>query len=322
MRIPGYRTSLRAAAWASAMLRPGPVILGYHRIADAAWDPNHLCVSPRNFREQLEVLKRVAQPVPLQQVETYLTTGRAPGKTVAVTFDDGYADTCEVALPVLEQREVPVTIFVITGTIGGRYWWEEIQQLVEAATELPARIELSRGGCSLRWKRKADEARNRRTLVRAIGDFFRALPFADQRGALEDLTSLLAATATDDTASQAISAEQVAVLSASELVGIGSHTVTHASLGRVSADQQVYELERSKLTLEAITGQPVETFSYPNGIPSADSPRLARMLGYTVGCTSREGVVSPASSRYLLPRLWVGDWDGERFARWLRRWMR
>ncbi len=119
-----------------------------------------------------------------------------------------------------------------------------------------------------------------------------------------------------------MSAEKVAELGAHELIDIGSHTVSHQPLGRISPEQQSDELMQSKKTLEEITGRPVRSFSYPNGITSADSPRIASELGYTIGCTSREGVVSSSSNPYLLPRLWVGNWDGERFAKWLRLWLR
>jgi len=304
------------------MMRPGPAILGYHRIANSEWDPQQLCVSKENFAQQLEVLRKNVRLLTLQQIDRGLAEGRVPARSVAITFDDGYIDTYEDALPLLEQQELPATVFVVTGTIGGYYWWDEVQSLVETANELPERIDLSIDGRSFRWSRHARDARNRRSLVKGLGGFFRLLPFSDQQSALDELRSLLPSSTENECTSRAMSAEQVAELGACELIDIGSHTVSHQSLGRISPEQQSDELMQSKKALEEITGQPVRSFSYPNGITSADSPRIASELGYTIGCTSREGVVSSSSNPYLLPRLWVGNWDGERFAKWLRLWLR
>ncbi|HEY8680955.1 MAG TPA: polysaccharide deacetylase family protein [Candidatus Dormibacteraeota bacterium] len=50
----------------------------------------------------------------------------APGETrrFAVTFDDGYADCLELALPVLRSRGVPATVFVVSKAVGGHADWD------------------------------------------------------------------------------------------------------------------------------------------------------------------------------------------------------
>jgi glycosyltransferase involved in cell wall biosynthesis/peptidoglycan/xylan/chitin deacetylase (PgdA/CDA1 family) len=103
----------------------GVRILGYHRIADA---PDSLSVSPRRFREQMSaVAESGAEPIRLDRALELL---RAPvaGRYVCVTFDDGYRDNLVAAAPVLEEFEIPGTIFVPSRIIDGEvpfHWYEE-----------------------------------------------------------------------------------------------------------------------------------------------------------------------------------------------------
>ncbi len=119
----------------------GVRILGYHQIADAH---NDLAVRPERFREQLErVMDLGVEPVPLTAVPGMLESP-VEGRYLCVTFDDGYRDNLEAAVPVLEELGIPATIFVPTEVIEGRAgytWfedppaalsWEEIDGLVQA----------------------------------------------------------------------------------------------------------------------------------------------------------------------------------------------
>ena len=83
----------------------------YHRIADEPLDPLGLCVSPRNFEEQLQVLTGELRPVSVEQL------AGEPAGAVAVTLDDGYADNLHTALPLIEAAGIPATLFAATGHI-------------------------------------------------------------------------------------------------------------------------------------------------------------------------------------------------------------
>jgi peptidoglycan/xylan/chitin deacetylase (PgdA/CDA1 family) len=112
--------------WLRSRFSGGALILGYHRVAEARHDPGAMCVSPRHFAEQLAVVRDCARPVSLRQLLAMLDNGRLPRRLVALTFDDGYADNLSHAWPLLDQYEVPATLFVATGYIGGRSFdWED-----------------------------------------------------------------------------------------------------------------------------------------------------------------------------------------------------
>ena len=105
------------------------MILMYHHVCPAEQIPPEVvplegwqyCLSPQLFRQQLLQAKwRGWQFVSLQQY----VAGLADGSTIrqrwlTVTFDDGWLDNYQHALPVLLELAVPATIFVVSGPIAG-----------------------------------------------------------------------------------------------------------------------------------------------------------------------------------------------------------
>lgn len=109
-RILRYRVRWRRPAW------EGIRILGYHRV-DTPRD--RLSVSPARFRAQMEVLRASGvEPIALAEAYELMDAG-FDGRYVCVTFDDGYLDNLVHALPVLEQCQIPATVFVATGLVDG-----------------------------------------------------------------------------------------------------------------------------------------------------------------------------------------------------------
>lgn len=106
---------------------PTAIILLYHRVESAKNDPHQLCVSPKNFYEQIRFLKENFRVVPLVQLAKEVCSKKLKNKTVAITFDDGYADNLYNALPILLEHNIPATIFITAGHIGSDkpFYWDE-----------------------------------------------------------------------------------------------------------------------------------------------------------------------------------------------------
>jgi peptidoglycan/xylan/chitin deacetylase (PgdA/CDA1 family) len=112
---------------AAAELRLGevPMVLMYHGVADEAEDPNHLCVTPNRFAEQMTWLKRRGlRGVSIGTLVDAMRAGRPRG-LVGITFDDGYVNVLEAALPELRRHGFTATMFVISGRLGGSNEWDE-----------------------------------------------------------------------------------------------------------------------------------------------------------------------------------------------------
>jgi peptidoglycan/xylan/chitin deacetylase (PgdA/CDA1 family) len=102
-----------------------PMILMYHGVADQAEDPNHLCVAPSRFAEQMAWLKRHGlRGVGIGTLVDEMRAGRRSG-LVGITFDDGYVSVLEAALPELQRQGFTATMFVISGRLGGSNEWDE-----------------------------------------------------------------------------------------------------------------------------------------------------------------------------------------------------
>ena len=138
---------LRTLAGRLAGRRGSPgVVLMYHRVASDLVDPWRLCVSPTNFGAQLEVLADRYRVVTLRElVAARGSTGERP--SVAITFDDGYADNLHAAAPLLVRQGLPATFFLTSGTLGSEreFWWDELDQLLLQPGALPAHLDLALG---------------------------------------------------------------------------------------------------------------------------------------------------------------------------------
>ena len=99
----------------------GPLIVMYHGLGGA----DGLAAS--KFEQQCDRLAELYTIVPLQvAVESLGQPGAR--NLAAITFDDGYRDFAELAVPILQQRGLHATLFVPAGQIGGHNEWDAGQR--------------------------------------------------------------------------------------------------------------------------------------------------------------------------------------------------
>jgi peptidoglycan/xylan/chitin deacetylase (PgdA/CDA1 family) len=99
---------------------------------------------------------------------------------------------------------------------------------------------------------------------------------------------------------------------------IGSHTVSHPILSTICIEESRKEIEASRSRLQAITGQTVDLFAYPNGRPgqdfTMDHAELLSTLGFVGAVTTGKGVATRDTSPLLLPRFTPWDRTPQRFS--------
>ncbi|MEC4020195.1 polysaccharide deacetylase family protein [Streptomyces sp. H27-D2] len=103
-----------------------PWVLMYHSVTDYAQDPYLITVTPDRLRRQLDWLgHRGMRGVGVGELLSERAAGRGSG-LVGLTFDDGYADFTEHALPLLQERGFTATVFVLPGRLGGDNAWDPL----------------------------------------------------------------------------------------------------------------------------------------------------------------------------------------------------
>jgi len=99
-----------------AMSRQEVSIIAYHSVD---WNNSFYTVSPKEFRRQIEYLRKNYEVVSLDKIVDFVTGKKnLPKKSVAITFDDGYYDNYLNVYPYLKKFGLPATLFVTIGYIG------------------------------------------------------------------------------------------------------------------------------------------------------------------------------------------------------------
>jgi len=91
------------------------IVLFYHRVADC--HPNAWTIGTRQFARHIAWLAGRFEMISLDEVQRRVAAGYNQRPAVAITFDDGYAENCDFALPLLLEKGIPVTYFVCTGHV-------------------------------------------------------------------------------------------------------------------------------------------------------------------------------------------------------------
>ncbi len=103
----------RLSEWNRARTGRRPVrVLFYHRVADV--HPTPWTISRGQFAEQINWLMKRFRLVSLAEAQTAIASGKIYQPLLAITFDDGYAENCDFAIPLLLRLGVPFTYFVTT----------------------------------------------------------------------------------------------------------------------------------------------------------------------------------------------------------------
>jgi len=298
---------------------PRPCILLYHRIADDPIDGQLLCVSPRHFDEQLQYLKANYRVIPLRQLVEELMQGSVVEHTVALTFDDGYADNFQNALPILEQHEMHATFFVTSGMVGSdkAFWWDALERIFFSGRSLPS---ILKGPYFKHYRWLVNTPDQRLSAYDQLIAILKTKAPEVIDLIVNQLFEWAGAERTVPSSQLALSKQELIRLAASDYAEIGAHTMHHPRLTVLSPERQWEELYASKESLERVVGSNVELLSYPYGSVldfDVTTVELARQAGYIASCANVQKKIDLPIDCYRIPRLLVRNWDREHFSIWL-----
>jgi peptidoglycan/xylan/chitin deacetylase (PgdA/CDA1 family) len=304
----------------------GLTVAVYHRVADVAHiddlDPELVDATPDDFENQMAYLRQNFRPVGIDDVlRAHRDRQPLPADSVLVTFDDGYRDNYQLALPILRRHGIPAAFFVTTGYLTDRrlFWWERVNLHIRASKAPEMRIEYPSPEV-LDLSTPAAKARAKQRLNRIVKDHL-AL---DVERFMDGVVKACGVSWTDDDSRRhgdraLMTWDDVRALRAAGM-GVGSHTVSHRVLQTLAPADLAAELRASRATLEAQLGEPVTTIAYPVGKAIAKYPAVRQALtdaGYELGFTTRPGTnrLPPDDDPFDLRRISV---DRDRPASWTR----
>ena len=280
------------------------VIFMLHHVrprGDAEFQPNHhLEVEPEFLRAMLEHLRTLdIDIVTMDEVHQRLSERNFTRRFACFTFDDGYRDNRDFALPVMREFDAPLTVYVASdfaeGT--GRLWWIALAQAIAKASSIEAPI----GGAAIRLDTSTPAAKQ--AAFDRMHDWLRTLP--GEHDMQREISALCARHEVDETGiarDLCMSWDELKAFADDPLVTIGAHTITHCNLARQTEEAAALEIETGRARIENALQRTVLHFAYPYGDRIAAGQReftLTGAAGFKTAVTTRPGMIFPESADHM-----------------------
>jgi peptidoglycan/xylan/chitin deacetylase (PgdA/CDA1 family) len=279
-------------------------ILIYHRVM-AAPDPLFPeQVDARRFEQQVRLLTRWFNLLPLGEAVRRLAERSLPPRAACITFDDGYADNAEVVLPILQRHGVVAAFFIASGFLDGGCMWNDA--VIEVVRNAPGdRLNLGRAGFGVL---DIGCLQRRRAVIDMLIAALKYLPPDERLERVKRMARRFTPTM--------LSSDQLIALHRAGME-IGAHTVSHPILTSVSNARARAEIADCRARLQEIVQAKVSLFAYPNGKPGQDfEERHAAMLrsqGFEAAVTTSWGAARGGTDPFYLPRFTPWDRASSRF---------
>ena len=285
------------------------VILTCHRVlADEAIGKREdgLALNASAFAEQVAALKRHFTLLPLSWLVRMRPRDRQHGPFCALTFDDGWVDNYQIALPILRRLAVPVTIFVCSGFVDTdkHFWWQSLSSCLERYADLSHE------------QRKRVRSRLAQTLGQEDGPLPGDRVFRSGRliawckrlnaARLSLFVETLADAVGQDcqkTGRHALTSQEITEIRQAGC-DFGAHTVNHVILPVESEEVARQEIFESVAYASQLAGAGNVIFAYPNGDFCSRDVALVQEAGCLAAVTEKPGFVPvQPENLFTLPRL-------------------
>lgn len=295
----------------------GVVVITLHRVLpdpefNSTLSPAGMVIRRKTFEQLLIFLKKNCILLPLVEGGPDWQ-GKSSRPRVAITFDDGWKDTAEIASPLLNKYDIPAAVFVCPGLAGSGlpFWPEQITRAWRSAAEnKDVSGELALTCSSLLPEYTTFPINDEGSGLDKIIGTLKELPPEKRSALVRRLSVLTADSSCAPEASQLDATMTWQETTALEKCGIqiGSHTQHHEILTRLTLDHARREIADSKLAIESHLGRPCSMFAYPNGSWSLEVRELVSREGFQRAFVNSPGIWTSHTHPMAIPR--VNIWEG------------
>lgn len=288
------------------------VVLTYHRVLEKKDPlvPDWPCA--KEFAAELAMLSSVSKLQSLDCALDSVINKGEPGLHSAITFDDGYRDNLEVAVPVLRNAKATATVFVSSGYSDGQVMFNDVvresiryskKSFVELAPLLDLRLPI-------------ETIEQKRSAIRVINQKLKYLsPVKRDQIALDFNRAL----GSPPVSGLMLNELQLAGLCRSG-IEVGCHTHQHVIATTLSSQQFYENVRTSKKILQSIAQRDVRFFAFPNGKSTKDfsveHAGVVKDLGFKAMFSTDQQALLAHHTNIVLPRF--SPWAHSRIGRFVQ----
>lgn len=276
-------------------------VLLFHRVfpeRDALWDP----IDPALFRRTIEFIAKNFHIVPLEELLFERPVSSKP--LAALTFDDGYRDFIDYAIPILDKEKQKASMFVVTDCIdNGLPTWTYIIDNLFANSQKTAWSNYNMDEFPDEFRKTSWKTKDERiNYCRRFKQHLKWIPSLKR----DEIIKCLLSNFNDVSipTNTMMNWDEVKQISSAGFE-IGSHSVSHPSLSTI-ADEKIisYELTHSAERIKEKTGIASKIFSYPLGSYDDRTKRLSKEAGYKASLAVDKMMYDPTMhDLFAVPRI-------------------
>ncbi len=257
--------------WRKCVRSKGTLILMGHCVGNGAYG-NLPCIPTAWFEEMLVYLATTFRCISLSELITCYEKGiEPPGRSVVVTFDDGYIDNYTTVFPLLRKYHIPATFFLVTECIdtGQLPWPQRLSAMILETKKDHVHLDFP-GSFTF-------HSRDER--MRVFWEIFHVLKTQsknEREAFLKQLEDLLEVS---PPRGNMMTWEHVLEMARAGME-FGSHTVSHPWMAYLSEDEAWFELTESKKRLTEVLGSQPFSFAFPGGSSNHVHIEMVKKVGY------------------------------------------
>jgi peptidoglycan/xylan/chitin deacetylase (PgdA/CDA1 family) len=266
--------------------------IAFHRVAPAGtgFDPDVIDATPEAFERQVALLARHFTLVDTRDLDAWRAGATPPDNPAMITFDDGYKDNLEFALPILQRHGARAVFFVSAGHITDRrlFWWERVHRALGHARVPRLRLDHP-AGVDVPIESSTERRRAVETVLQAI----KTHPGLDLDRLLDELDAACGQRLPREGERAIVDRlimtwDDVRALQAAGM-DVESHGREHRVLETLGCEGAERDLRAARQEIEAQIDRPVCAVAYPVGASLRARPDLRHAVeraGYRVGLTT------------------------------------